>query len=58
MARPLLRLAAAASVFALVAGCARWTELRGPRALAVRARWIWPVCLLLTGYMLVTYREA
>ncbi|WP_135470504.1 CopD family protein [Crenalkalicoccus roseus] len=46
------------AVFALVAGCARWTELRGPRALAVRARWIWPVCLLLTGYMLVTYREA
>lgn len=46
------------AVLALVAGCARWTELRGPAALAAPARRIWPVCMVLIGLLLILYREA
>lgn len=43
---------------AMIGGCARLIELRGPEALAVRARWVWPVCLIVIGSFLLIYREA
>lgn len=46
------------AVLAVAGGCARWTELRGPEALARPARWIWPACLILVGTILAFYREA
>jgi putative copper resistance protein D len=46
------------AVLAVVAACARWTELRGPPELARFGRWIWPVCLVLVGLLLLIYREA
>ena len=46
----------------IVAGWARWLELRlDPRARPGRCRiagWIWPVCLLFCGLLLLAYREA
>ncbi|MBX6747372.1 MAG: copper resistance protein, partial [Acetobacteraceae bacterium] len=46
------------AVLAVVAGCARWVELRGPAELVAPARRIWPVCLILIGTVLIFYREA
>jgi copper resistance protein D len=45
-------------VLAVLAGCSRWLELRGPEALSRPARWVWPICLVLVGIMLAVYREA
>ncbi len=46
------------AITAILAGCARWLELRlGPPA-SRRAGWVWPVCLVLIGLMLLSYREA
>jgi len=46
----------------IVAGCARWLELRLDHAtnpVASRiAAWLWPVCFILVGLMLLGYREA
>ncbi len=46
----------------IVAGWARWLELRlDPRsdgAIQRVAGWIWPVCLLFCGLLLLSYREA
>ena len=46
----------------IVAGWARWLELRlDPQASPVAwriARWLWPVCFVLVGLMLLNYREA
>jgi putative copper resistance protein D len=46
------------AIFAVAAGWSRWLELRlegpPPRALA----WIWPVCFVLIGVVLLNYREA
>lgn len=46
------------AVCAIIGGCARLIELRGPESLAVRARWVWPVCLVIIGSFLFIYREA
>ena len=46
------------AVLSVLAGCARWVELRGPPALARPARWLWPLCLCLIGGLLLIYREA
>jgi putative copper resistance protein D len=46
------------AVLAVVGGVARWTELRGPAELARPARWLWPLCLVLIGLLLILYREA
>ncbi|MDN3564771.1 copper resistance D family protein [Paeniroseomonas aquatica] len=46
------------AVFAVIGGCARWTELRGPEALARVARWLWPLCLVMIGLLLLLYRES
>ncbi len=46
----------------IVAGWARWLELRlDPTANPVAQRiagWVWPVCFILVGCMLLNYREA
>jgi putative copper resistance protein D len=46
----------------IVAGWARWLELRldpatSPAAWRI-AHWLWPVCFILVGLMLLNYREA
>ena len=46
----------------IVAGCARWLELRldpntSPIAWRI-ARWLWPICFILVGLLLLNYREA
>ncbi|WP_043360550.1 copper resistance D family protein [Belnapia sp. F-4-1] len=46
------------ALLAVVAGCARWTELRGPPELARVGRWLWPACLIGIGLLLLLYREA
>jgi putative copper resistance protein D len=46
------------AVLAVVGGCARFVELRGPERLARVARWVWPVALVLIGVLLLLYREA
>jgi putative copper resistance protein D len=50
------------AVTGIVAGWARWLELRldpkaNPFAWRV-AHWLWPVCFILVGLMLLNYREA
>jgi copper resistance protein D len=46
------------AVLALIGGCARWTELRGPQNLVGVALWTWPLCLVTIGLLLISYREA
>ena len=50
------------AIAGIVAGWARWLELRlDPRTSPVAwriARWLWPVCFILVGLMLLNYREA
>jgi putative copper resistance protein D len=46
------------AVLAVVGGCARFAELRGPAEVSRVARWVWPVCLVLIGMLLILYREA
>jgi putative copper resistance protein D len=43
------------AIFGLIAGWARWLELRLPDA---RLRYVWPLCLTIVGVVLVLYREA
>jgi putative copper resistance protein D len=45
-------------VFAVTGGAARWLQLRAAYGEARWAGWVWPICLLLTGIMLLNYREA
>ena len=42
----------------LAAGLARWLELRLDPPGNRIAGWIWPVCFLFVGYLLLSYREA
>ena len=46
------------AIFAVAAGWSRWLELRlaGPQRQFVA--WIWPVCFVLIGVVLLNYREA
>jgi putative copper resistance protein D len=43
---------------AIAAGWARWLELRLDPPANRYAGWIWPVCFLLVGLLLLSYREA
>jgi putative copper resistance protein D len=46
------------ALFGATAGWGRWIELRLPRSRAARiAAWVWPVCLVLVGLLLLNYRE-
>jgi len=44
-------------VMAVFAGWARWLELRLPPKDRAIPSWIWPVCFILIGAMLLNYRE-
>jgi putative copper resistance protein D len=43
---------------AVIAGWARWLELRLPGPIGRAGAWVWPVCFLVIGGLLVMYREA
>ena len=46
-------------VLAVIAGCARWTELRGGASREARwAGWVWPLCMIGISMLLTFYREA
>ncbi len=42
----------------IVAGWARWLELRLTGRMARVAGWVWPVCFVFCGLLLLNYREA
>ena len=42
----------------IAAGWARWLELRADGRVRRVAGWVWPVCFLLVGIILLSYREA
>ncbi|MBV8828981.1 MAG: CopD family protein [Acidobacteriaceae bacterium] len=46
------------ALFAVIAGWARWLELRYPRPKNRFAAPVWPVCFALIGIVLLLYREA
>ncbi len=43
---------------AIVAGWSRWLELRTPGRVATVSAWVWPMCFVMIGLLLVFYREA
>jgi len=50
---------AAIALLGATAGCARWLELRLPGGRQSRfASYVWPVCLMLAGLVLLNYRES
>ncbi len=47
------------SVLAILAGWSRWLEIRlPPRGREYIVSWIWPVCFVLIGAILLSYRES
>ena len=46
------------AIFAVAAGWSRWLELRMAGPHRQITAWIWPVCLILIGGLLLNYREA
>jgi copper resistance protein D len=51
------------AILSVAAGWTRWLELRLPRdarsvASCVWASWVWPICFVLIGLVLLDYREA
>jgi putative copper resistance protein D len=46
------------ALFGLAAGWSRWIELRAGPAESRVAAWVWPVCFVFVGLILVLYREA
>ena len=46
------------AIAGISAGWARWLELRLPGRSGRIAGWVWPVCFMLVGVMLLWYREA
>ena len=45
------------AIFAVIAGWTRWLELRVPGYPRRILTWIWPVCFILIGAILLNYRE-
>lgn len=45
-------------ILGILAGWARWLELRCDGRAARLASWIWPVCFALIGLLLIDYRES
>ena len=43
---------------AIAAGWSRWLELRLPGRIGRACAWVWPVCFLVIGALLLFYREA
>ena len=48
----------AIALFAVFAGWTRWLELRGSGRGKAIAAWVWPMCLVCIGLVLLNYREA
>ncbi len=48
----------AIALCAVFAGWSRWLELRGPGRGKRIAAWVWPLCLVCIGLLLLNYREA
>ena len=48
----------ALALFAVIAGWARWVEVRLPGRSTQVVTWIWPVCFVLIGVILLNYRES
>jgi putative copper resistance protein D len=48
----------AIALFAVFAGWTRWLELRGSGRGKLIGAWIWPMCLVCIGLVLLNYREA
>ncbi len=46
------------ALLAVAAGWSRWLEIRLPDKRTRAAAWIWPVCFVLIGVVLVLYRES
>jgi putative copper resistance protein D len=46
------------ALFAVFAGWSRWLELRGAGRGKLIAAWVWPMCLVCIGLLLLNYREA
>lgn len=46
------------ALLGIFAGWARWLELRLPPGEVRWAGWLWPVCFVLSGLLLLDYREA
>lgn len=46
------------ALLAVSAGWCRWLEIRLPRDRAQMVAWVWPVCLVLMGVVLILYRES
>ncbi len=46
------------ALLGIFGGWARWLELRLDPAEGRRAGWVWPICFILSGLLLLSYREA
>ena len=46
------------AVLGIIAGWARWLEIRLPAADRRIPGWVWPICFVLIGLLLLDYREA
>ncbi len=45
------------AILAVIAGWSRWLEIRAPQRRHI-VQWIWPMCFILIGAMLLNYRES
>jgi putative copper resistance protein D len=48
------------AILAVIAGWSRWLELRLPEPIGTRKylAWVWPVCFVIIGLILINYHEA
>jgi copper resistance protein D len=46
------------AILAVIAGWSRWLEIRLPERRTHAFAWVWPVCLVMIGAILLNYREA
>ena len=46
------------AILGVVAGWSRWLEIRLPEKHTQALKWIWPICFVLIGGILLNYREA
>lgn len=46
------------AVLGIAAGWGRWLEVKGDREQARWAGWVWPICFVLIGLLLLAYHEA
>ena len=49
---------ASIAILGVAAGWSRWLELRLPDGPRRAISWIWPICLILVGALLLDYRES